>query len=354
MTIVLGAVLMAALVWDMRRQRPVPALRLPGTGNASGISLAVAICGFGGTLYTAGLDTLMDADKWRVLEALDRSYVMWTVGAVLAAVFGFARGQWTIVWCAMLLIVCDLLIGFRTSAAISTGAITVIWLHRVGPQRLLLRHPWLPGAVLAGGALMLAYKLIYAAVKLGDWELVAEQLRNPTALAGAVMYSEPFLTQSVLNEIVLQNFRVGWEHFVPVLYQMLPLTLGIAEDAVTFNDLFQPVLFPQVTASGLAANIWAEMLATGGLPLLCAFVLAFVCLLAAGSFLLRLPNLELQALTAVSMVYFAFYIHRNDLLYQVVLEKRVLLLGGAAILGSMAIREIAMRLASPRYGRSED
>lgn len=93
----------------------------------------------------------------------------------------------------------------------------------------------------------------------------------------------------------------------------------------SFNDFFQATLFPSDLEYGMANNIWAEMVSSGGWFLLGLFLMVFVSMLMVGSYWIRSQDATLAAGTAVVFSYWAFYIHRNDLLYQVNLEKRTIL-----------------------------
>ena len=141
---------------------------------------------------------------------------------------------------------------------------------------------------------------------------------------GAVLESEPFVTQTILNEVIVNNFTTGTDYLADsVLFQFMMFGREMFGNQVSFNQLFQYHLFPEVTG-GMANNIWAQMIAAGGWPLFLAFLGGFVVLLRVGSSLLNAKNLWTRGAAALAFAFWAFYIHRNDIGYQLGLEKRVL------------------------------
>ncbi len=100
----------------------------------------------------------------------------------------------------------------------------------------------------------------------------------------------------------------------------------------------------------MANNIWAEMLSSGGWPLLGLFITIFVVMLMLGSYVIRSRDPILAAGAAVTFSYWAFYIHRNDLLYQVNLEKRTLLVWAACVVLSQIFRAAHFRGGAQQLG----
>jgi hypothetical protein len=154
-------------------------------------------------------------------------------------------------------------------------------------------------------------------------------------LIDSIIQSEPFATQSILNEIVIRHYSVGVDHLAGVGYSVIPFATDFGAPITSFNELFQPALFPQIQGWAIANNIWGEMLSSAGWPLLCAFILLFVGLAAWGGQLLSGPNPEICASVAMLFSTWAFYVHRNDLAFQVTLERRTL---GVALLGLLVSR----------------
>ena len=163
------------------------------------------------------------------------------------------------------------------------------------------------------------------------------------------MDSEPFVTQCILNEVVRTNFQTDGDYILTGIVSQVTFfgnELGI--QVTSFNDLFQPVLFGDVEF-GLAGNVWAEMLAAGGWPLLGCFLLAFVLALRVLSRWLHAVHVSTQACVALSAAHFAFYIHRTDVCFQLTLQKRLLACWFLIVLAS----EVLHVLAGRRGGRTD-
>ena len=113
--------------------------------------------------------------------------------------------------------------------------------------------------------------------------------------------------------------------------QIIPISRG---QRANFNDLFQNALYRDHHA-GMACNIWAEMIAVAGWPLFLSFLFLFVLSLGFGERLIKVQNLGTRGAWALCLSYWVFYIHRNELTYQLNLEKRVLMIWLLSIVGTM-------------------
>jgi hypothetical protein len=86
------------------------------------------------------------------------------------------------------------------------------------------------------------------------------------------------------------------------------------------------------------------MIASGSWPLLLAFSVGYTQLLAFGRIVAARMSLEWTAISSVILVYAAFYIHRNDLLFQLTLMRRVFLTALVCALAS-AVWVLALKQA---------
>jgi hypothetical protein len=216
-------------------------------------------------------------------------------------------------------------------------AILLVHFQRQGTQRLISRN--LPALlfVLGTGAMFIIYKCLYILVKMGDFGRVHELLTNPDFYLDAVIGSEPFTTQMVLNECLRTDFQTEMGYiFVSILSQLTLFSAELGFSNESFNDLFQPQLFPEVEF-GLAANIWAQMLTAGGWPLFLGFLAFFVWTLRLGSSWMSARGVTARSGVALAAAYWAFYIHRNDLGYELSLLKRVLIVWGIVAIVSETI-----------------
>lgn len=306
------------------------------------IATLAGAAGLALTMITVGSD-LLDPDKVALLENLNRWYLLWTTGAVLGLAITFLRGSYALFAVNFLLLLANLYVGFRVDLVIAVLAVGAVVLNSRGHARLA-RH-WKIGVLTAiFGLALFAYKYVQFALKALDVGLLASQIRNPEALRLIFLYSEPFVVQGTLNEVVRQHFFVGAGHLQALITLLVPFANELGAEVAGFNDLFQPALFSSVTGYGLGNNIWAEMWAVGGWVAVLIFSLGYCYLLFACGRALARAGPELRGLIAVLGVYWAFYIHRNDLLYQLTLSRRMLLAWLAFVLASVLLNMLRGKL----------
>lgn len=289
------------------------------------VAVAWGIIGFLMTVNTVGYDVITSVDKNLILEEYTRWGMIWSLGATIGLALAVTGKRPRLGLISLALLLIEVYVGFRSSLAAAVMATFLLILFRDGEQRLVLNRPGVMLLGLAGSYFLFAYKLIYVAVKAGDWQYLSNALSNPDFYINAVMHSEPFLTQAILNQVMIENYYVGPGHLTSLLASFILFAPELGFEVSGFNDLVQPHLFGSITQSGIAANIWAEGYAIGGWPVLVVFIFTFTALLCLGTRLLARVSADHQAFVAVAFCYFAFLIHRNDLLIQVTVEKRVLM-----------------------------
>jgi len=261
---------------------------------------------------------------------------MWQMGASLATVLAFKYRQHFVLLAGAVLLVLDMWIGFRYAFAISLVTTLWMWLHRAQPYRLASVRLHYLAVVLLGALLIMSYQNLKEPVRTGDWTEVGHRLSNPLWYINGILTSEPFTTQTVMNEIVRRDFRTGTEHLWVATQHLILFSPSLDAESVRFSEIYQPALFP-IVDHPLANNIWAQMWSAGGWPLLIVFLGVFVTVLAAGSWLIRSPDPGVQVGALLFFAFWAFYIHRNELLVQVGIEKQVALVWGLCTVGGILI-----------------
>ncbi|MHB1240538.1 MAG: hypothetical protein ACYC18_08550 [Gammaproteobacteria bacterium] len=323
MTGILTAVLVAAIIADILPDIRSPRFVLLGSESGADVGIGLSVLGFIATMVTTG-SALWSSDKVYMLAHMGRWYLLFAWGAAVSLVIGVSTGRRLIPLIAVGLLVLGMYIGFRANLAIAMIALGTFWLNRKGKQRLLRDN--LSGLLIAIpiGVLFFVYRAIGSLVKVGDWGQVLAQLASVEQYKSSLLLSEPFITQAILNKVIETGFYVGPGHFHNVLYAVGMFSDSFGARPTGFNTLFQPALFPSITQWGMANNIWAEMLASGGVVLLCVFILAYVLGLLAGSFFLRSGDRSVAALAALVGTLWAFYCHRNDLLNEINIIKQII------------------------------
>ena len=333
MLAVLAALVTSAVIWDKTSAARTPLeWSLANCARATDLALVLAIVGVILTIVeTRG--AAFSADKRIVISAVGRGHLLWQMSASLAATLAFAYRRRFAQVAAWVLLLLDMYIGFRYAFALSFLACALTWGARLGPTRLLSVPKRYLVATLLGGLAIISYQNLKEPIRQQDWQEVGVRLSNPLWYAAGLLTSEPFTTQTVLNEIVRRDFRTGPEHLWSATQHLLVFSPELGAEPARFSDIFQPALFPEVD-HGLANSIWAQMWSAGGWPLLLAFIFVFCVVLATAARILTVADPAIASLCTLSVAYWAFYIHRNELLVQAGYQKQVVLVGGACILGS--------------------
>ncbi|HUO84037.1 MAG TPA: hypothetical protein VM534_02895 [Thermoanaerobaculia bacterium] len=351
MLAVLSAILTGAILYDLLPHRTSYEVTIPGSSYAGVFALMLGFAGVAVTAATAR-GALLNPDKAEVLASFGRWAILWEIGGSLALLYLATRRRWWLAGMAALLLLFDLYIGIRVTAALAVIALVTMGQEEKGRRRLLRSGLGLGAAAAVAGGFFLVYKHIFYFIKAGQWERAWASLRDPQVYETSITYAEPFLTQAILNEVLVTNFRVGMEHLRAVLFQFMFFAPELGANAISFNDLFQPALFPHAIGYGMANNIWAQMWSAGGVPLLGAFIVIHVLMLIAGSRAMRIANRELRATAALLFSYWAFYIHRNDLLVEISYLKRIIVVAAIVLIAAVAMYDVAHRVRR-RLGASQ-
>lgn len=303
-------------------------------------ALAIAVLALVATILASGPD-LFSAQKSVVQESYTRWHVLFRFAAVFTVVFGVLGKRVFLALAGVSMLLFDVYVGFRLGLVIGVLAAATLALNLKGEQSLLRSEK---RTLLAGMLLVVAvflYKRVYIVVKLGLWDTVVARLTNPDLSFLALMGTEPFGTQTVLNEVIRTGFEVDAAHLGSVAALLVPFSNQLGAEIVTFNDLFQEELFGGVARGGLANNIWAQMYAVAGWLGIAVIVPLYVFLLAAGSWLLNQSRGALLALIAVGFTFIAFYLHRNDVFYILVLLRRCLVTWFLFVLPALCLVDVA-------------
>lgn len=333
MIAVIAAIAVAAVVHDLfGRDRDIK-LAVRDTRYAPHFATALAVAGFAMAALTTGTG-MLNPDKGEMMSLLNRWHIVWVFGASVGAVLAYTMKRTWLLGANGVLLLIDVWLGFRMSFALSGAAIASIYLYRRGSQRLLL-DSWKPLAIAVGvGFVVMAYKPVYIAIKMGNWDAVWERLTAPDMFYRAITESEPFTSQAVLNRVIESDFHVGTAHFSGLVYRVTAFGPELGAKTTSFNSQFQPNLFPGHEA-GMAANIWAEMWSAGDWGLLLLFIFGFVISLAILSRLMAIRDSSLVSAVSLLGMYWSFYIHRNDIGYEVNLLRRVFVIWLLCVVASV-------------------
>lgn len=340
MSLVLATIWLAGAISDMFPDVKPVDFCLRTQPYAMYLALGVAVVGVLLTVATVG-STLLTEDKRILLGAMNRWHVLWTWGACLATVMGFVQRRYLVVVFGFSLLAADLYLGFRAPLVLTFLALITLNLNAQGRQRLAVANKRMLAIGLLATAAALLYPTLWAYGRAGDLAGLIGALLNEQTYLSAILLGEPFITQAVLNEVVRTEYHIGPGYFTDALLAVGLFAPDLGVTPTSFNDLFQPALFPGVSGYGLGNNIWAQMYASGGIPALAMFLGLLALVLSAGGYLLRARDPQLVALVSIAWVLVAFYLNRNDLLVHINFEKQLLAIWVLCVSGGVVLRQAA-------------
>ena len=351
MTVVLASLLAMTFARDaVSAQAPDYRQRvfhLRGDEWVSWIALLVGFLALIGTLSDLK-DAVSSLYKEDILNNIGRWHILFEYSVSLAALTFYQTGQRIGLLCAVAMLSLDIfLFEFRSAAVITLLATGVLGLAHHRRLRLLGKTRLIVIGALALLFMLFAKQFLFAfryAVSTGDAGSLWEQLVNLDSYLLALVSAEPSVTVTILNAVTKLNFSVPFGNLADAFVAQVPFANLLGADPRGFNELFQPVLFPEIEY-GMANNIWAQMYSLGGLFGVMVFSIAYALVLWGLSLLIGRSSRTLQAMLALAGTYWAFYIHRNDLLYQLLLERRVILVFLMIYLASWLLNVAARRPA---------
>lgn len=324
-SIFVGAICNDVIVRETRLRGRTTRLKLPGDQYTAVVLTVIAIIALVFAIVEMG-EAAMSAEKAIAMEKQGRWMIAYEFSACLALLGFLAERRVRGVVVGFVLVLPLVFFGDRTAAVMTF--IAAVLIQRRHKSAVVLGQKWGYGIVgVAAIYLTIILKQFLFAIKFGfesgQWGLLFDHILNPDAYVDAVFNSEPFLVQNTLNEVIKVHFSVGAEQLQGLLIAIIPFANEAGIESKGFNDYFQPTLFSGVDY-GLAANIWAQAYSLGGLGAVIIFAFFFVLVLLVINRWFAKSSGSLVPAVALAGSYWAFYIHRNDLLYQLLLERRVI------------------------------
>lgn len=283
-----------------------------------------------------GGGALHQLDKNQVMANIGRWYLLYESILLLAIAYVLTVVKFRTAYICLLFFLCfDVYLGFRTSFVIAILMLFFVSFNKKD-KRLIGLWPYLLLGVFAVFSILML-KLMMFGLKKGDIDILLAILSNSQTYEKLLSTSEPFVTQSILNTVVSLDFRTDAEHL-----KLIPLQFVLLGDVVfgqirSFNDYFQPALFPKINY-GMASNFLAEFYAVSGF-------FGVFAVSAVYSLVLMVLNLAIQSVKAgykplllLCGVYWAFYIYRNDMAYILNIEKRIVISFLLVILFAFVLR----------------
>jgi hypothetical protein len=332
------ALVVAAILSGRSSQADAPATQV--AHSPSWWYLALAILGLAGALaFSKG--AIVNASKVESLKQIGYFYALFEIAASLACISAVIERRWWIVTASAFLLAFDVLVGFRAFVVLTSLSVALVLLARDGAIRLYRK---MPTYGVTAFALLVAMLLVHSARFVifsdaasemrGDILQYMEPATSDSVAASRWISiplrlferSEPFIIQATLVGVMQQDLACSPSNILKSLFLLAPPGFTkIVPDTFppTFFDEYQPSLYPNVTYGTTGGNIWAEMLCRFGYVGVAIFGgLLILTLIGLGTGL-RKASPALTAPMAFSGVIVAFYIHRNDLHYTLVMARQV-------------------------------
>ncbi|HEY4210719.1 MAG TPA: hypothetical protein VGM84_04530 [Steroidobacteraceae bacterium] len=267
---------------------------------------------------------LWQEDKQDLLDSASMAYPMFQNGAFVYLVIAVVRksrldGLLGAAYCLV-----DLALSFRSVTAFAFFALVTIYMMQK-PRRSIALSCLVPVAIVGAFLFGSVYKSMVVRFAVDGVQGVTAYLQDPAAVGDNFAQNEAFQQQHIFNKVLETDFSVPTGYAWNMARLFFP---GLANTLfgrnLSFNDYFQPALYPEVPW-GMASNIWAEQYGAGGIVWLYLFViLFFLMLLAINKFALKLlaeGKSDKFLFVVVMIVPVLIFMHRNDLLYQLVLVR---------------------------------
>lgn len=311
------------------------AIAAPPTSAMAVPLLLLAVLGLVAALVQSG-GAVIQLDKVEALQNIGIAYVLFETAASLACIAAVIERRWLVVVAATLLLVLDLVAGFRNYATLTTLAVGTTLLAPQGRIHLYRKALTYGTSLLA----IVIVMLLTHSVRPFIFDRTAAFSRSDTfqfqttkhsgagwlpVVRRLIEKSEPYVIQATLVGTVETGMscrpsnilKSAWLLVPPGMLRFVPTNPYPG----TFYEEYKPILYPKITY-GTAGNIWAEMLCRFGFAGITLFGGILVVLLLWLGRLLVTASPIVRAPIAFIGVILAFYIHRNDLHYTLVMIKQ--------------------------------
>lgn len=291
------------------------------TPLADVVIIAVLLISFFVALVSGG-DDLFSADKNDVLSVQDRSIILFATLSQVTLVLFLVQKRYLSAIPSAFCVAFLVFIGFRSELAIAAICI-IIWIAHENSIKSFFSFKNII-VLIAISLFLFAYKFVYADIKIGRWDLVVETLTDSQFLPTIILKSEPFITQSILNEVIVRGFTIPIEQFFSSFVSVIPFSNVLT--SISIGDVkfdFQDQLFPNLRY-GVASNIYANFYAGLGIIGVLLYIAIQNSILVGVSRYMKKDDGFLKLALALIGAFVAFYIHRNDIANSITLTNRII------------------------------
>jgi hypothetical protein len=339
---------------------------------------ALAVVGLIGSIVSTH-GAIFNTDKVQTLKQVGYLYVLFEVAASLTCVSAVLERRWWTTAAGGFLLAIDLLVGFRPFVVITCLSVALVLLTRNGRVRFYSKLPSYGTAAVVLVGVMLAVHSVrtvifdhiasFKGIPASERVISAAQMRSDTiqyevariradpSIPSVVKLvyvplklfeqSEPFLIQANLVNAIRTNLSCKASNIFKSVLVLAPPGLAkllrLDPFPETFYDEYKPILYPDITF-GTGGNIWAEMYCRFGYVGVATFgILLILTLIGMFRLLLQCPSIAIAPIAFGGAVV-AFYIHRNDLNYTLVMLRQTAIVFAIAY----ALVAVSVRLRRSR------
>ena len=305
----LGATVLTGTLYRPAHKTTWPDLKT--TNSFDMLVIAVIILSFLAEMYL-GRGSFLSADKSEVLQNATRFALLFGASTQIGLIAFAIQGKFTKMFVPVVAVAILLYAGFRNDFSLAAIAVAVFVARRKGVLVFARPHIFLALAAFVGFVFL--YKGVLGSYRADRLSAFFENVDPITFVQMSFLNSEPFITQSILNETLIRDLSIPPASIFYSLFAGIPLVspfIGIDQLPLQFN--FQEQLFPNLPY-GVASNIYAYFYATLGWGGIIGFIVAHCLSLV---YVSRWMGTVKSAMVRLGLLtvgaYLAFFIHRNDL-----------------------------------------
>lgn len=259
-----------------------------------------------------GYQLLYGLSKREIMDLVEADYVIFMYVSIITATYSFLFSNFWGKLIAFVILLLTILMGQRTPTAIAGISIFLVYVKQLPPKSLLLNYPiivfFIPSSILG----MAFLKPAYAQFKAGGLRELISFFSSHSLLNLVSRGAEFTSTQYQFNEIVLKGFSTNGMHIIrgPLSFFPIPRSWYTTPSS-EFNDLFQPILFPD-HISGMAYNPFAEFYAGMGLIGVVLYIFMYASFLFYMNILFKKSGIYWSPFIGLLIAVVAFYTYRNS------------------------------------------
>lgn len=281
-----------------------------------------------GIVIVQAKGALFENDKPELMKQLGYGYKFFSITTLFLLSLSY-HSKWRFGFALVVVaLIFDLFLGFRTTAAFAVLLFTCLYFSNV---RLNLRKTLLVfSLVIVLFLFSLVFKPILIVIKTGNLDFFLNLLQDENSYKYLTLASESTTISIVFNEILSSNFSVKSDYLLDVFYQLIPFLTNLLDIPTTsFADYYKQELMGE-EAESFASSFWGAAFASFGTIGMFSIFIAWIAVVHALNRRVCNPNISYfeRSVWMVSGIPLAFYVHRNDFIFQYSLLKSTLITAG--------------------------